>query len=96
MKPLNRIFQYCKTFLKSIEPLSRNRDPHMTQNEHVYAICCRQEVGDDVISSRNAKTVEGYVLVHFEVASSFRDIPKNHFMTDIDDSIKRKRFRVSL
>ena len=43
----------------------------------------------------------GYLVVSFEVASSnsFRDIPKIHFVTaaetDIDDSIKRKRFRVS-
>ena len=46
-------------------------------------------------------------MVNFEVASSnsFRDIQKNHFVTaaeaaeeeaDIDDSIKRKRIRVSL
>ena len=42
-------------------------------------------------------------MVNFEVTSSnsFRDISKNHFVTavaeeDIDDSIKRKRFRVSL
>ena len=48
--------------------------------------------------------IEGYPVLNFEVASSnsFRDIPKqNHFLTaeaaaDIDDSIKRKRFRVSL
>ena len=41
-------------------------------------------------------------MVDFEVASfnSFRDINNNHFETaaaaDIDDSLKRKRFRVSL
>ena len=42
-------------------------------------------------------------MVNFEVANSsgFRDIKKNHFVTaaeaaDIDDSIKRKRIRVSL
>ena len=44
-------------------------------------------------------------MVNLEVASSnsFRDIKKNHFVTaavaeaaaDVDDSIKRKRFRVS-
>ena len=34
----------------------------MTPNEHVYAICCRLEVGDDVISGHNVKTVEDYVL----------------------------------
>ena len=44
-------------------------------------------------------------MLNFEVASanSFRDIKTNHFLTaaetaeaDIEDSIKRKRFRVSL
>ena len=49
----------------------------------------------------------GYVVVHFEVASSssFQDIPRKSFgdgggggtaAVDIDDSIKRKRIRVSL
>ena len=28
----------------------------MTQNEHVYAICCRPEGADDVISSENLNT----------------------------------------
>ena len=66
----------------------------MNQNEHVYAIYCRPEVVGDVISSENVKTMEGYAVLNFEVASSssFRDIPKNHFMTaeeaDINDSIK--------
>ena len=76
----------------------------MTQSEHVCAICCRPEVGDDdVISGRNVKTLEGYLVVNFEVArsNSFEIFPQNHFVTaasmvDIDDSIKRKRFRVSL
>ena len=41
-------------------------------------------------------------MVNFEVSSSnsFEIFPKNHFVTvaeaDIDDSIKRKRFRFSL
>lgn len=48
-------------------------------------------------SGGNVKTFEGYKHVNFEVASSssFRDIPKNHFVTaaaaDIDDRYKRKR-----
>ena len=48
-----------------------------TQNEHVYAICCRLAVDCDVISGQNLKTVEGYVVVNFEIASSlnFKDIP---------------------
>ena len=71
----------------------------MTQNEHVYAIYCRPEVTCDVISGENVKTIEGYAGLHF-IFSSFRDIPKKHFVTaegaaDIDDSIKRKRFCVS-
>ena len=71
----------------------------MTKNVHVCALCFRPEVVYD-ISGQNVKTIEGYIVVHFEVdsSSSFR-----HFVTagseasaDIDDSIKRKRFRVSL
>ena len=75
----------------------------MTPNLHVCTTCFRPEVVYDVISGRNVKTIEGYLVVNFEVASSnsFIDIPKNNFVTpaaeaDIDDSIKRKRFRVSL
>ena len=74
----------------------------MTQNEYVYAISCRLEVGDDVISGEIVKTIDGYALLNFEVASLsiFRNIKKSHFeaaeATDIDDSIKRKRIRVSL
>ena len=69
----------------------------MTQNEHVYAICCRLEVSGDVISGDNVKTIKGYAVLDFEVArsNSFRDIKKKHFVTaaeaDIDDSIKQKR-----
>ena len=39
------------------------------QNEHAYVICCWLEVVNDVISSRNVKTPEGYAVVNFEVAS---------------------------
>ena len=55
----------------------------MAQNEHVYAICCRPELAGVVISGENVKTVEGYAMLNFEVASfsSFRDIPENHFVT---------------
>ena len=50
----------------------------MTQNGHVYAICCRPEIDGDVISGENVKTIEGYAVLNFEVASfsSFRDINK--------------------
>ena len=74
----------------------------MTQDEHVYAICCLPEVDGDVISCENVKTIEGYAVLNFEVDrfSSFRDIQTNHFVTaaeaDINDSIMRKRIRVSL
>ena len=53
----------------------------MIQNEHVYAICCRTEVDDDVISVLSVKTIEDYIVIHFEVASSssFRDFPKRLF-----------------
>ena len=48
----------------------------MTQNEHVYAIRWRPQVASDVISSESVKTIGGYVVLNFEVASlsSFRDI----------------------
>ena len=71
----------------------------------MHAICCRPEVASDVISGRSVKTIERYAVLNREVASfnSFRDISQNHFVTaadtateaDIDESIKRKRIRVS-
>ena len=51
------------------------------------------------------KTIEVFVVVNFEVASSscLRDVKNKYFVTapaeaaaDIDDGIKRKRFRVWL
>ena len=80
----------------------------MTQNEHVYAICCRPKVVGDIISGENVRTLDCYPLLNFEVArfNSFRDIQKkSHFLTaasdaaaeaDIDDSIRQNRVRVSL
>ena len=56
----------------------------MTQNEHVYAICCRLEVDDDVISSRNIKTIQGYVVANLEnqIALVLPEIfQKDHFVT---------------
>ena len=96
MKFLNHSFQTCKHV--------HNRLNHYreitTQNEHVYAICSRLGVVGDVISGEKVKTIESYAWLNFEVAisSSFRDIKKNHFVTavDINDSIKRKSFCVSL
>ena len=53
----------------------------MTQNEHVYAICYRPKVGDDVVSGRNVKTILSHIVVTLKVASStsFRDFPKRLF-----------------
>ena len=62
MQPLNHSFQNCKLFSESAEPLTRNCDPNLTQNEHVYAIFCRPEVAGDVISAGIVNSFEGYVL----------------------------------
>ena len=82
MTPLNQPFKNL-TFSKSVEPLSRHQDLDMTQNEHVYAMCCPPEVAGDFIYGRNIKTAESYVVANFEIASSssFWDIKENHFMT---------------
>ena len=47
----------------------------MTQNAHVYAICCRLEFAGDVISGENVKTNECYAVLNFEDASisNFRE-----------------------
>ena len=79
----------------------------MTLNLHVCTIFFQPEVVYDVIPGWNIKTIEGYHVVNVEAASSktLRDIPKKSFRdggvgeataADIDDSIKRTRFRVSL
>ena len=49
----------------------------MTQNSHICTFCCRPAVVYYVISGLNVKTMEGYLAIIFEVASSnsFRDIP---------------------
>ena len=105
MKPLNHGFQRCKTLSELVEPVSRNGDPNVTQNLHVCTICCRPEADYNVVSGRNIKIIEGYLVVNFEVAisNSFRDIFKKSLRdsseaaeADIEDSIKRKRIRVSL
>ena len=53
----------------------------MTQTEQVNAFCFRPEVDGDLIANRKVNTVEDYVVVNFEVASSrsFRDIPPKSF-----------------
>ena len=70
----------------------------MTQNEHVYVICCRLEVAGDVIASENIKTIEGYAVLNFKVASfsSFRDIQNNSFRDGAGGGHQRKRIRISL
>ena len=57
----------------------------MTQNEHIYAICCRSEVAGDVISGENVKTTKGYAVLYSEVTSfsTFRYIKQgNHHNGD--------------
>ena len=51
---------------------------------HVYAICCWQELDDDVIFGWDARTIEGYIVENFEVASSssLRDFLKQLFCDD--------------
>ena len=53
----------------------------MTQNEHVYAICCGLELADVVTSGKIITTIEGYEVLNFEVTnfSSFRDIQTKSF-----------------
>ena len=48
----------------------------MTQNEHVYEICCRSEVTGDVNSGENVKNTEDYGVLKFEVVSfcGYQDI----------------------
>ena len=42
---LDHSFQNCKSVLESVEPLLKNRDPNITQNEHVYMICDKDYQG---------------------------------------------------
>ena len=58
-------FPRQQTFSESAEPLSRNQDPNLALNEYVYAICCRLEVADEVISGGNVKTTENCAVLHF-------------------------------
>ena len=46
----------------------------MAQNEHIYAICYRPETVDDVISGRNAKTIEGSVVVKLSLRGHLKII----------------------
>ena len=75
MKYLNNAFQNLTPLRNRGESLSKNRDPNMTHNEHIYAIYCRPEVADDVISSQNVETFWDYFAVTLWVGSfsSFRE-----------------------
>ena len=55
----------------------------MTQNEHVYVICCRLEAAGDVISGENVKTIECCTVLNFEAAviSSFKENQNQPFAT---------------
>ena len=56
--------------MKSTEQLSRNYDLKVTENGHIYyAIGCRLEVHDNVISCRNINTIQGNAVVNFEGAN---------------------------
>ena len=88
-------FLKLRRFSELVEPLSRNRDPNTTQNEHVYAICCRPEAAGDANSGANVKTIEAVRCYVFKLlALVISELLKNHFVTamaaaaDIDDSIK--------
>ena len=76
MKPLNYSFQNRKVFSESVEPLSRNRNPNITQIELAYAICCRLEAAGDVFSSEIIRNIVCFDVLNFEVArfSIFQDI----------------------
>ena len=62
---LEQQFPTSKTFSESVEPLSRNRDSNITQNEHVYPICCWPKVAGDIMSGENEKAIEGYGVLNF-------------------------------
>ena len=79
MKPLNHCFQNSTLFQNRLNHYREIATPSMTQNVHVYTICCRLEVVGDVIFTENVKTIEGYSLSNFEAAV---------VEANIDDSIK--------
>ena len=54
----------------------RNRDPNMTQNVHVFAICRRPEIDTDVISGVAVDNVgvDGPIKFGDSRSNRFRDI----------------------
>ena len=79
---MNLSFQ--NTFSESVEPLSRNRDPKMTQNLHVFAICRRPEIDYDIVSGEAVDNVGVDVPITFGDSRShrFRDIRGTDFVTN--------------
>ena len=57
----------------------------MTKNEHVYAICCRLYVADDVISGE-VKIPSGTTFVYIFGYSTFREYQNQSFLECEDDS----------
>ena len=86
MKRLNHYFQTSKPFRNQLSDCREIA----TQNWHVYAICCRPEGECDVVSGQNEKTIDGYVAVDFEVASSssFRDTLKIMFHVSLKNWVR--------
>ena len=74
----NHAFQNCKPFLNWSNHYREIVTQTWPPNEQVYSIWCRPEVDGDVISSQCEESIEGYVVVNFEVAcsSNFRDFSK--------------------
>ena len=52
MKPLKDSFQNFKHLRNRLTPYREIATREITQNEYVYAICCRLKVDDDVIFGR--------------------------------------------
>ena len=74
MKVFNQ-FPKLQTFSQSAKSIIEKSRRELDQNEHVYALCCRQEVAGEVICSGNVKTIESYAVLNFKAASfsSFRE-----------------------
>ena len=68
---------------ETVEPLLRNRNPKMTQNLHVFAICRPPELDNDVISGVTVDNVGVDVHITFSDSRSnrFRDIRRAAFVT---------------
>ena len=64
---MNHGFQNSKAFENRLNPYREITTRIMTQNEHVYAICCRPEEVNDVVSSENVKTMQGSAVINFEL-----------------------------